>query len=143
MANLPGLLLFFFLVESAVGQVVVPAKEAADAVAYEPRALQASAHSLQGKLIKLQFICRSAITGKTPDGRVTGEVVDSPNTRIKVNVEVPKEAVAWFMSIPTNYSGGGAFMIYARLSTDKFGEPVAKLLGRKFRSDANGSRLEW
>src|SRR5882762_5913345 len=128
MVNPSKLLAFFFMAATAAGQVAVPAKEAAGAVAYGPRAVQDPAHPLQGKLIKLQFVCRSSVIGKAANGGVTGEVVDSPTTRIRVDVEVPKEAVAWFMQVPTTYSGGPPFTIYARLSTDKFGAPVAKLL---------------
>jgi hypothetical protein len=133
------------MVASAAGQVDVPAQEAASAVAYQPRALQASAASLGGKLIKLQFLCRGAVTETHADGGLRAEVVDSPRTRIKADVEVPKEAVAWFMSLPTpaDYKGGPAFTVYARLETDKFGAPVARLLGREYRSDAGGSRIEW
>jgi hypothetical protein len=133
----------FVLVASAIGQVAVPAQEAASAATYQLRALQASGHSLQGKLIKLQFVCRSSITEPTADGGLTGEVVDSPGTRITASVKVPKEAVEWFMNVPTTYKGGPPFTIYARLSTDKFGAPVAVLLGREARSDAGGSRIEW
>jgi hypothetical protein len=128
---------------SAVGQVPVPAQEASNAPTYQLRPLQASAHSLQGKLIKLQFVSRSSITGNTSDGGVTGEVVDSAHTRITMQVQVPKSAVDWFMSVPTTYKGGPPYTIYARLSTDKFGAPIALLLGRNLRSDAGGSRIEW
>ncbi|MGA3170151.1 MAG: hypothetical protein ABSE62_03990 [Chthoniobacteraceae bacterium] len=139
----PRLLAFFFMAASAVAQVTVPAQEAARAPSYWPRAVQASAHSLKGKLIKLQFVCRSSVIGNAADGGVTGEVVDSPGTRIRVDVEVPKDAVDWFMRVPTTYVGGPPFTIYARLSTDKFGAPVAMLLGQKLRSDASGSQIEW
>lgn len=128
---------------TASGQVPVPAQEAAGAAPYGPRAIARSWDNLHGKLVKLQFVCRSTEIGNTADGGVTGEVVDSPDTRIKVDVRVPKDAVNWFMQIPTTYTGGPGYTIYARLTVDKFGAPVADLLGRTFRSDAAGSRIEW
>jgi hypothetical protein len=134
---------YLLMVASAVGQVAVPAQEAAGAATYQPRAIASAGKDLQGKLIKLQFICRSSIVQPAMDGGVTGEVVDSPSTRITVDVQVPKAAVGWFMSIPTTYSGGPPFTIYARLSVDKFGAPVATLLGRTLRPIANGSSIEW
>jgi hypothetical protein len=134
---------FLLLAAPAFGQVSVPAEEAAAAATYEPRTVQASARTLKGKLIELHFLCRSSVVTDTADGGKTGEVLDSPTTRQKVNVEVPKQAVDWFMHVPTTYSGGPAFTIYARLSIDQFGQPVAKLLGRKLAKDAKGTRLEW
>jgi hypothetical protein len=128
---------------ATLGQVAVPAQEAANAPTYQLRPLQASANSLQGKIIKLQFISRSSQVEHTPDGGVTGEVVDSPQTRIIMGVDVPKAAVDWFMSVPTTYTGGPPYTIYARLSTDKFGAPVAVLLGRAVHSDAGGSHIDW
>lgn len=128
---------------TASGQVVVPTQEAAGAAPYGPRAIEKASGTLRGKLIKLQFICRSSQVENNADGGVTGEVVDSPGARIKVDVRVPKDAVNWFMQIPTSYSGGPGYTIYARLAVDKFGAPVADLLGRTLRSDANGSRIEW
>jgi len=140
----PSALLFLLLLAvPAVGQVLVPAKEVAGASEYGPKAVQFSSHALQGKLIKLQFVCRSSIFDKTADGGVTGEVVDSPGTRIRIDVQVPKQAVAWFMSVPTTYAGGPPFSIYARLSVDKFGAPVAILLGRQLHPDPGGSRIDW
>jgi hypothetical protein len=47
------------------------------------------------------------------------------------------------MRVPATYNGGSAFTVYARLSFDKFGAPVARLLGREVRSDSGGSRVEW
>ncbi len=141
--KLAPLITLFLMVAAAVGQVSVPATEAAGAVTYKLRALNASGHTLQGKLIKLQFLCRSSIIENTPDGGVTGEVVDSASTRIKVDVAVPRQAAQWFMQLPTTYAGGSAFTVYARLSVGRFGQPVARLLGRQVRSDAAGSRIEW
>ncbi len=134
---------YLLMIVSASGQVSVPAQEASNAAAYQPRAIANAGADLKGKLIKLQFVCRSSVVENTADGGVTGEVLDSPDTRIKVDVQVPKEAVAWFKSIPTTYTGGPGYTIYARLSTDKFGAPVAMLLGRKVRPGANGSSIEW
>lgn len=134
---------FFLFLASASGQVAVPAQEAASAALIQPRTLASSADGLRGKLIKLQFLCRSSIVENAPDGGVTGEVVDSVSTRIKVDVHVPKDAVDWFMHLPTTYDGGDGYTIYARLSVDKFGAPVAMLLGRTLRSDAGGSSIAW
>jgi hypothetical protein len=134
---------FFLLIASATAQVSMPAQDVAAAPAYAPRALAASGDKLKGKLIQLYFLYRSTIVGKTPDGGLTGEVVDSTSTRITAQVQVPKEAVNWFLDIPTTYSGGAGYSIYARLSEDKFGAPIAVLLGRTVHSDANGSRIEW
>lgn len=137
------LLSVILVAASAMGQVAIPAQDAAKAPTYQLRDLQAWAHSLQGKLIKLQFVCRSSITEQTADGGLTGEVVDSPDTRITASVEVPKAAVGWFMNIPTTYKGGPGFTIFARLSTDKFGAPVAVLLGRTLSSNGGGSQIGW
>lgn len=141
--NLSTVMPYLLMVASAAGQVAVSTQEAAGAAPYQPRAIAAAGKDIEGKLVKLQFICRSSIVQPAADGGVTGEVVDSPNTRITVEVQVPKAAVAWFMSIPTTYSGGPGFTIYARLSADKFGAPVATLLGRTLRPGANGSSIEW
>jgi hypothetical protein len=138
-----ALLAFFSMAAVAAGQVVVPAREAAGAASYWPGAAQASSNTLRGKLIKLRFVCRSSVTEKTADGGVTGEVIDSPTTRLKMDVKVPKNAVAWFMNVPTTFGSGPPFTVYARLSTDKFGVPVAELLGRKLRSGPGSSSIEW
>ncbi len=136
------LLGLFCLAAAAAAQVPISSQEAAGAPAYGPRLVQASSHSLQGKLIKLQFVCRSSITDKTADGGLTGEVLDSPTTRITVDVQVPPQAVAWYMSVPTT-GAAKVFTVYARLSTGKFGQPVAVLLGREVHTDTAGSSIVW
>ena len=134
---------FFLLVASAAAQVSVPAQEAAKAGVYAPRALATSGAELHGKLFQLYFLYRSTAVEKTADGGLTGEVVDSKSTRIIAQVKVPKVAVDWFLNIPTTYSDGSGYSIYARLSEDKFGAPIAILLGRRVHTDASGSRIEW
>ena len=127
----------------AFAQVTVPATDVAGLTASEVSKVQSAGAKLQGKVIKLNFLCRGAVVTDTAGGGKAGEVLDSPTTRQKIDVEVPKEAVDWFMQLPTTYSGGPTITVYARLTVSKFGEPVAKILGREVKTDAAGTHIVW
>ena len=137
------LLLPFVLAGSAVAQVAVSSEEAAQAAPYNIRSIILRSKELKGKLIKLQFVTRATGVESAADGGLSGQVVDSPDTRLTQKVQVPEAAVAWFMNLPTTYTGGPGYTVYARLSTDKFGSQVATLLGRKLRPVGSGSMLDW
>lgn len=128
----------------AFADVTVPANETAGiSRAAEIHAVHESSASLKGKLIKLTFVCRAGAMSDLADGGKSGEVLDSPTVRQKLDVEVPKEGVKWFMDLPTTDGGGPPITAYGRLATSKFGEPVFKILGTELKTDAKGTRISW
>ncbi len=127
----------------AFAQTTVTEEEATGLTPFQVGAVQSSSASFKDKLIKLTFLCRGAVVTDLPDGGKAGEVLDSTTTRQKMDVEVPKAGVDWFMGIPTTYGGGPAITAYARMTTDKFGTPVAKILGTEIKKDAGGTHVVW
>jgi len=137
---IPLLLLAF----PALAEVTVPADDAANAATtHEIKGVQATSASFKGKIIKINFLCRGNQITDLPDGGKSGEVLDSATTRQKLDVEVPKEGVDWFMQIPTTDAGGPTITAYGRLVSSKFGEPVFKILGTQMKSDAKGAHFSW
>lgn len=138
-----GLLVLLSLTGQLFADVTVTKDEAAQIRTYQIGGIQGDAAKLKGKIVQLQFFCRSSVTEKGAGGAVSGEITDSPSVRQRLEVEVPVEGVPWFEKIPQTDAGAQPLLVYARITVDKHGETLAKLLGIREDAAPNGVRIAW
>jgi hypothetical protein len=124
-------------------------QEAASIKSFDVQKVSEQAVALNGQIVKIKFTCReSRITPEGDEGAKGGLyqwAFTSVTDRLRngtMSAHIPKEAVAWFTKITTDYNSKKPYLVYARVVAAGNGSHV-ELLGRELKTDIRGSHIVW